>query len=160
MSYMDDGRYVGKYPAMLAPIVGPDGDLKSVHRTYVGDVPSRKKMMPVAGTIRGAAVRLFEIADTLGIAEGIETAIAAHQMFGIPTWAVLSTAGMESFNPPDGLQRLIILADNDTNFAGQKAAYALAHRLAVEAGEGASVEVRTPPIPGDWLDVLNERRAA
>ena len=49
-------------------------------------------MTPV-DTVLGAAVRLFEPTDTLGLAEGIETAIAAHELFGVPTWAAISADG-------------------------------------------------------------------
>ena len=158
LPYLDDGRYVRRCPAMLAPIIGPNGDLLSVHRTYLGDVPTRKKFMPPVAPIQGAAVRLFDPTDTLGIAEGIETALAAHELFQIPTWAVLFANGMESFNPPAGLSRLVILADNDKSFAGQKAAYALEGRV---RRDGLKIDVEISPITGtDWLDVLNERKAA
>jgi putative DNA primase/helicase len=59
---------------------------------------------------------------------------------------------MEGFAPPAGVRRLVIFGDNDASFAGQKAAYALAHRLHREL----PVDVRIPPDAGtDWLDVLN-----
>jgi putative DNA primase/helicase len=113
-------------------------------------------MSPVE-TINGGAVRLFDPTDsTLGICEGIETAIAVHELFGIATWAALSTAGMEAFEPQAGLCHAIVYADNDGNFAGQKAAYVLANRLIRTVPE---VEVMVPPeMDTDWLDVLNERR--
>jgi putative DNA primase/helicase len=60
LPYFEGGKLLGRYPAMIAPIIGPDGQLASVHRTYIADVPSRKKMMPPVGTIRGAAARLAE----------------------------------------------------------------------------------------------------
>lgn len=159
LPYLDDGRYVGRYPAMLAPIIGPDGDLLSVHRTYLGDVPTRKKIMPPAVPIHGAAVRLFDPTDTLGIAEGVETAVAAHELFQIPTWAVLSTSGMESFQPPATVKRLVIFGDNDANFAGQKAAHALANSLS--SNDDLALEIQIPLTPDtDWLDVLNEMETA
>jgi putative DNA primase/helicase len=156
LAYLEDGRFLGHFPAMLAPVVGPDGALRSVHRTYLGPVPgSRKKLLSCAGT--GAAIRLFEPTDELGIAEGIETAIAAYELFHVPTWATISTAILESFVPPVGVRRLIIFGDHDANFAGQKAAYTLAQRLS----QKVAVEVEIPPDPGtDWLDALNARRAA
>ena len=101
--------------------------------------------MPAVDTIRGGAVRLFDPADaTLGVAEGIETAIATHELFGISTWAALSTTGFDSFEPPAELRRLVIFADNDINYAGQKAAYALASRLA----RTIEVEVKVSVRPG------------
>ena len=91
----------------------------------------------------------------MGIAEGIETAIAAHELFGLSTWATISSSIMESFVPPAGVRRLTIFADHDANFAGQLAAYTLAHRLH-RLDPGLAVEVNVPPEPDtDWLDVLN-----
>ena len=146
-----------KLPVVVAPVLGPDGTLQSAQRIYLGDVTPRKKTMPAVDTIRGGAVRLFDPADaTLGVAEGIETAIAAHELFGLATWAALSTTGFDTFEPPARLRRLVILADNDTNYAGQKAAYTLASRLARKV---PVVEVMVPSDPDtDWLDVLNQRR--
>jgi putative DNA primase/helicase len=152
LAYLDENkRFVGHFPAMPAPVVGPDGELRSVHRTYLGAVPGkRKKLLSHVGS--AVIVRLFELTDQLGIAEGIETAIAAHELFGVPTWATISSTIMESFEPPAGVKHLIIFSDNDTKFGGQKAAYRPAHRLHREL----VIEVKIPPEPGtDWLDVLN-----
>jgi putative DNA primase/helicase len=155
LAYVENDRFLGNFPAMVAPVVGPDGKLRSVHRTYLDDVPKRKKLLSPVGA--GAAIRLFEHTDELGIAEGIETAIAAHELFGVPTCAAISTAIMESFEPPASVHRLIIFGDHDANFAGQKAAYTLAHRL----HRDLTIEVKIPDGPGtDWLDVLCARRRA
>jgi len=63
---------------------------------------------------------------------------------------------MESFEPPAGIKRVHVFGDNDPNFAGQKAAFVLAHRL-VRDLEDVEVEVSIPSAPGvDWLDVLNQ----
>ena len=154
-----DGETVGTYAAMIATVTGPDGKARSLHRTYLQDarkapVAAPKKLMqglPLLGT----AIRLTATSQVLGIAEGVETALAASELFEVPCWSCISTAGIESFEPPAGVREVIVFADNDANFAGQKAAYAAAHRLRLK---GLGVEVVTPPAVGDWLDELNRRK--
>jgi putative DNA primase/helicase len=154
--YWQDKVLIGRYPAIIAPVIGPDGQLESVHRIYCADVEPRKKTATAVTTISGASVRLFEPEEgLLGIAEGIETAIACRELFRCPMWSVLTSPnGIESFEPPASINRLIIFSDNDKHHVGQAAAYALAKRLAKKM----PVEVRVPPVPdSDWLDCLNGR---
>jgi putative DNA primase/helicase len=107
-------------------------------------------------SLSGSAIRLTAVSQVLGIAEGVETALAASEMFEVPCWSCISTAGIESFEPPAGVREVIVFADHDESFAGQKSAFAAAHRLKLK---GFEVEVCIPPTVGDWLDVLNERQA-
>ncbi len=155
MAYRDDGKVLGTFAVMLATVTDATGKAVTMHRTFIQDgkkapVPSAKKLMqglPIAG----AAIRLTPVSRSLGIAEGIETAIAASELFEVPTWSCISTSGIESFEPPQGVEHVIVFADHDANYAGQKAAYAAAHRLALK---GIEVEVCIPPTVGDWLDEL------
>jgi putative DNA primase/helicase len=142
----------GDIPAVLAPIRDLSGVLRGIHRIYLADVLPRKKTLLVSETIVGCSVHLHEHSgDQLGIAEGIETALACFELFGIPTWAALSDTLLQGFEPPSGLQHLTIFGDHDQNNAGQIAAYKLAHRLR----HFVKIEVKIPPEPGtDWLDVL------
>lgn len=159
MTYRDDGKVLGTFPVMLATVTNATGRAVSMHRTYIqgarkAPVPAPKKLMqglPLAG----AAIRLAPVSRTLGIAEGIETALAAAELFEVPTWSCISTSGIESFEPPQGVEQVIVFADNDVACGGQAAAYRAAHRLALK---GVRVEVIIPPTVGDWLDELTRRR--
>ncbi len=91
---------------------------------------SPRRLMP--GTIApGSAVRLFDAGSTLGIAEGIETALAAASLFGLPrVWAAVNASQLAKWLPPVEATEIIVFGDADAAFVGQAAAYALAHRLA------------------------------
>lgn len=163
LDYWDGEKSHGKFPAMIARVVSPAGLVVTLHRTYLKDgnkapVPKAKKAMPVAGdSMNGCAIRLAYTGPILGIAEGIETALAAQELYGFPVWSCISSNGMETFDPTGlSVKRIVIFADNDDTFTGQKSAYALAYKL---HRKGYQVSVEIPPCSGmDWLDVLLESR--
>ena len=157
----EDRRLVGRFAAVVAPVLGPAGEIQSAQRIYLCE-PRIKKLMPAIDTVAGGAVRLFEPTESLGIAEGIETACGAYEIFRIPTWSVISTGGIESFVPPLGITTLTVFADADRNYAGQKAAFVLANRLATDKRfRNIEIDVKVPSRPDtDWLDELNALRPA
>lgn len=120
---------LGSFPAMVAPVKDVSGEVVAVHVTYLLDgkkapVPSPKKLI---GSPKGGAVRLYPAGDEVGIAEGIETAIAASDIFDKPVWASLSASLMPSVEIPDDARLVWIFADNDE--AGIRAAVKLASTL-------------------------------
>ena len=146
------------YPAMLARFIAPDNTSSTLHRTWLDEpgvkapVDPPRKAMPGPIPI-GGAVRLAEPAATMGIAEGIETALAAMLTYGIPVWSALGTSGMVRWQPPKEATCILVFADLDVSYAGQHAAYTLAYRL---HAEGFHVEVREPAgeRPCDFNDML------
>jgi putative DNA primase/helicase len=151
----EDGRDLGRFPAMVARIRYPDGAGASIHRTYLTNdghkapVPQVKKIM-AGKPLNTGAVRLGAAGMTLGIAEGIETALAASQRFGVPVWAATNAVLLESWVPPEGVSRVLIAGDNDASFTGQAAAFSLARRL---VRDGLAVEIHLPDQMGkDWAD--------
>ncbi len=158
----DSGNPVkrGKYPAMVVPVCDENGTSISYHVTYLAkgqkaNVPSPKKVMTPIKSITGGAIRLFPAAKSLVVAEGVETALAFNEAFNIPVWATITAHGMETLKLPEEVRELTIVADNDKSFAGQKAAYILANRMALE---GRYVEVILEGTAGqDYLDIFNQR---
>jgi hypothetical protein len=172
MGYYEEGGLVGYFPGMLARVTAPDGTPVSIHRTFLsGDgrkaevgMPKKLCTHPGSSTLNGSAIRLFNAGETLGVAEGIETALAAKELFSVPCWSAISAGLMEHFVPPPGVRRVIVFADRDRPTKshplghGQEAAGRLAERL---LKGGIRAEVKLPPdeIPAngkgiDWLDVL------
>lgn len=169
LPYYEDGKKRGEYRAMVAKIATVEAKVASLHITYLtaegtkAEVGSPKKIMQAIRPVMGSAVRLHSAGAVLGVAEGIETALSVHEMFSVPVWATISADGMAGFVWPSTVERLIIFADNDKNYAGHKAAYTLAFRAAAKQ---VAVEVRFPELLGmDWNDawrdhIRTDRRAA
>jgi putative DNA primase/helicase len=146
------------WPVMLARWIAPDNTASTLHRTWLNEpgvkapVDPPRKAMPGPIPV-GGAVRLAPPAETMGIAEGIETALAAALIYGIPVWSALGTSGLVRWQPPKEATSIMIFADKDMNYAGQHAAYNLAYRL---HSEGRHVDVREPEgeAPCDFNDML------
>jgi len=120
------------WPGMVAiPRLADGSPVGGIHRTFLLEdgsdkAPAGKKML---GTVADAAVRLFPLPEDghIGVAEGIETALAAHAIFGTPVWAALSADGLARFKWPEGTRRVSIYAD--AGDAGRQAAATLSDRL-------------------------------
>lgn len=183
-----EGAYVGRdyglHPCMVSAVVDELGRCCNIHRTFLThqgkklvmqepdsddpsllvDLPS-KKLMPSIGA-KHYQIRLAKPLDAvLGIAEGIETALAAMVYSGVPTWSVVATTGMVNFLVPDAISKLVIFADNDKLTdrginPGLDAARRLLDRPDVVKrieDESLKVVIRTPEKAGtDMVDFLQE----
>jgi len=161
LPYRVEGETVGTWPAMVARLSAPDGRMLALHRTWLTDEGRKaptpgavKKLTPTAGPLAGACIRLAEPeAGRIGIAEGIETALAASCASGVPAVAAYSAGALASWQWPASARRLVVFADADP--AGVDAAEKLRQRA---RAAGLSINVMTPTTPGtDWCDVWADR---
>ncbi|MEM8633659.1 MAG: toprim domain-containing protein [Pseudomonadota bacterium] len=141
-------------PAMIASVSLDEG-LVAIHRTFLsksgGAKAAFKNPKRALGSLGAAAVRLFAPADgRLGLAEGIESAMSAYALTGIPTWATLGNERFGLVSIPESVTELHLFVDHD---AGGK--------LAAERGRDAylreerQIQVRRPKSRGtDWNDEL------
>ena len=148
-------------PAMIAAVSLDEGPI-AVHRTFLSgnakadfDKPKR-----ALGALGEAAVRLFA-PDTgkLGLAEGIESAMSAYALTGIPVWATLGNERFGLVSVPESVTELHLFVDHDAG--GELAA---SRGLAAYAREGRKIRVRKPTARDtDWNDELTtwlRRKAA
>ena len=156
LEYWKSGNMTSRYSAMACK-VKKMGKPITYHITYIdkskkADVSSPRKIMTPTEKLTGACVELFEHEHVLGVAEGIETAMSAYQMFGVPTWATLNANNMEQFIIPAGVKTLWIFGDNDESLTGQRAAETLERKSRYQ---GFDVVRIIPTDTGcDWNDVL------
>ena len=158
-----EGECIGTFPGMVAPLTAPVGRTVALHRTYLtrdgrkAHVPTVKKLTSASGPLAGASIALFKPArGCIGIAEGIETALAAWLASSVSTVAAYSAGNLAAWQWPPGVQRIVVFADHDP--AGVQAAEKLRQRAVVA---GLTVNVIKPTEPGlDWCDVWAQRDAA
>jgi hypothetical protein len=95
-------------------------------------------------------VELAAATHILGLAEGIENALSASILLGIPVWASLGAERFDKLAIPPHVTCLVLLADNDA--AGRRAA---ARARGKFANQGREVVALWPPATmGDWNDTL------
>ena len=111
---------------------------------------------PQGRVLLGGAIQLCAPGSVLGLAEGIETALAVHLATGMPVWSTVSAMLLERFEPPVGVRRVVIWADRDRSGTGQEAAERLRERL-LWRGLPAVIHLPPGPLPAaargvDWAD--------
>ena len=141
-------------PCLLALMRDPfTGEPTGIQRTALNPDGTKidRMMLGPAGV-----VQLWPAGETLVIGEGLETVLAAATRLDHdgeplrPAWAALGA--LARFPVIDGPERLILLADNDRNEAGQRAAAGCGRRW-MDAGRKSAV--LTPSEPGtDFSNVI------
>ena len=148
-----------RQPCLMALMRDPRGDAPiGIQRIALTPDAQKvdRRMLGISGV-----VKLWPAGSRLAVGEGLETVLAAATRLPYrgeplrPAWAALSDGALKTFPLIDGVERLIVLADNDTNHAGQEAAEACKRRW-LEARR--RVAVLTPERPGtDFNDVVLRR---
>jgi putative DNA primase/helicase len=150
-------RHAGRvYQSLYSLATDDKGELCYLHQTLldgdkkadIGTSAKRLKSLQEDNYLdhaRSVAIRLFPVSSTLGIAEGIETALSAHQIYKVNTWATINSGFMKKFRVPAGVKHLIIFADRDENSAtGLAAAMECAHANLLAKNDLRSVRVYYP----------------
>lgn len=159
VEYFEEGRRVGRYATLLAPVCDIKGEFVSLHVTYLHEGRKlqgheARKLLSKTTDREGCSVRLLPLeGDVLGVAEGIETALSAARVHDIPAWAALTTSLLAKFEPPRSVRRVVVYADRDV--PGLEAAAKLMERLQGRV----RLEMRLPPGSAkDWNDVIMRGR--
>ena len=145
------------FPAMVAGIQAPDRRVVAIHRTYL--LPGGRGKAQVStpkmalGTLGNGAVRLAAAAPVLGIAEGIETALSAMQLFRLPCWAALGSR-FDQIALPEEVRHVVVFADKGK--AGDVATKKAERKF---RNQNRQVTIRFPDHGADWNDDLQAREA-
>lgn len=162
VGYGGKGKHL---PAMTAAIRNNHtGTLQGLHCTFL-DRAGTKAVMPdegparrIYGNAKCGSVRLIhnaEICDGIGIAEGIETALAVMCIGWRPVWSVLSIPGLQSF--PAIFDCVTVWADNDDEAKGNPGRKAAIETVSRLRSEGCEAIARIPAKTGkkqDWNDIF------
>ena len=152
-----DDESISVYPGMCALVRDVEGEVVTVHRTFLQDARKapvqnpRKVGKEARGRLAGTAIRLYAADDRLAIAEGVESALAVRLMTGWPVWSTRDANGMKSLELPRTVNQLDIWADHDP--VGHSTAFDLKRRLRDERPH-LQVRVHVPPVfdmdPLNW----------
>lgn len=163
--FCDRQRHAGRvYQALYALATDDKAELCYLHQTLLdgdrkADIDSAKRLKSLQEDsyldhARSVAIRMFPVSTTIGIAEGIETALSCYQVYGVNTWAVINSGFMKKFRVPAGVKHLIIFADMDKHSAtGLAAAFECAHANLLAKNDLVKVSIRWPD-NGDFNDML------
>lgn len=169
LAYYDGNMVIGHFPCIVSMLRDNTGMTRTLHRTFIsqdGRKPAEiasgqtRKLFSVPNntTAAGSAIRLDEPGVCLMLAEGLETALTARRLTGLPTWSCVSKDILKAIEIPECVKYVTIWADKDRSDAGQQAALDLYNRL---KASGIRCVAMLPPgdiTEGskglDWNDLL------
>jgi hypothetical protein len=117
------------YPAMIAKIVGLDGQFLGIHRTWLSERGGRVDKAPIEDpkmtlgrfSAQGGCIRLWgprwseaTDEDTLGLSEGIEDGLSAALLY--PSWRIaagVSSDGLMKIRIPPVFGRIALITQNN-----------------------------------------------
>lgn len=151
--------------ALIAAVQDSTGRICAVQRIWLTADGSKDEPLATAkksrGPLRDGAVRLGLCGEVLGVAEGLETALAAQQIHGHTVWAALGGERMRKIALPPMVRRVVIYADNGE--AGESLAEKASATYREQGIESVGQEVVVSPPEKcykDWNDVLQGRVVA
>jgi DNA primase len=170
-------RPLRTWPGLVARVDCRSGTFAGIHRTYLAasgsaivqdpDLQARKLAKLSLGSLVGGAIRLSPMTHTVGVAEGIEDALSAHLLTGLPVWSCVDNGKLMRVELPLAIPNVAIFADRDPpqttpgklyapEGVGLRAARQLAARL---RAEGRAVRIYLPSGERhDFNDELVARR--
>ena len=140
---------------MISGVQAPNGRVIAVQLTWLDQRTHERIERSNVGKLGFGAVRLAPAQEVLGLAEGVETALAAMQIFKVPVWATLGAQRMSNVFIPDVVRELIVFGDNDG--PGRDAASAVAKR---HAANRIVSKCYPPSGSKDWADVTASSQSA
>ncbi len=138
-------------PAMVAAVQAPDRRVCAIHRTFLNEFGGKAALSApkmALGPLGAGAVRLAKAGPLLGLAEGIEDALAAMQLCDLPCWASLGGVRLARVDLPGEVREVHIFADGDE--AGREAAEKAVRRFRREGLEARAF------LPPDGAKDMNE----
>lgn len=151
------------FPAMVAAIRGPTGDLQTVHRTYLARHPDGswskariEKTKLVVGTWSNGVISLGPIADRMIGGEGIETTLSAMQLSRRSGLSFVNSGRMKSIDLPFLCSDFIYAADKGGK-NGTRWGEIFAQEGARKNSVARQVAVKLPKInaaKGDFNDLV------
>lgn len=166
--FNEESQSFDRYPALLSVISQANGQVATLHRTYLApngeskanvDNPRKEFSTPTCCPSKGGAIRIDQAkSPVLLVAEGLETALSARAISGYPVWSTVNARMLENLEVPDYVKVVAIFADRDRSLTGQNAGMELCKRL---RAKGLQAMIFLPPfsIPDDkkgidWNDVV------
>ncbi|OKO87659.1 hypothetical protein AC629_13440 [Bradyrhizobium sp. NAS80.1] len=156
------------FPTLVCRVDDAFEEITAVWKIHLD--PRKPSKAAVANAKIGAGVAAGGAAAHIGMAEGVETALAARALvkYRYPVWAGLSTSGVGGFEVPLGVEHITSFPDGDRPWRKQNNDLVLAEppgRAAVRRLRERMVAIGIrhdsqpePRIRTDYLDIWNARK--